>query len=248
MKLYVIPVESLCNGKCSYCITNSRGKIDSEFLNPSVLRKTLQKLDNISLIEITGGGEPFLNKDINEIIRICSEKAPTRLYTNGALVKDFSVLDKLHEVCVSRIHYDSGINKSIMGIEYDITKFVPFNLKLSLLLNKRAICSYKELLNYLEWADSLGVKRVVVREFAERTDSEYLKIFEEQAILIKDILKYLDNRLKDRTPKYQENLFYSFKDTIVEFEVCDCTKQTNGLIVRSDGQVYDDWDSLVCKK
>ena len=128
MKVYVVPTEKLCNGSCSFCVTNSRDKINSEFLEVSKLEAALEKFD-ISKIEITGGGEPLLNKHIEEIIRICSNKAYTRMYTNGALLHKYDV-SLLDELCISRGHYSDDTNEKIMGVRYDIKKLHE-NTKLS---------------------------------------------------------------------------------------------------------------------
>ena len=99
MKLYVIPTERLCNGKCAHCITKTRKQINSEFLTPKKLISALEKIKNVSFIEITGGGEPLLNKNIKEIIKICSKKAPTKLYTNAGIYNK-DIPNELKELCI----------------------------------------------------------------------------------------------------------------------------------------------------
>ena len=135
MKAYVIPVEQLCNGTCNFCITRFRNTINSEFLNPAKLKK-LNLFNNINNIEITGGGEPSLNFNIEKIINKCSKIAKTSIYTNGSLnsPKQYNI-----EVCISRIHYSDSINKKLMGINYDINKFSSNNVKLNLMLHNEGI-------------------------------------------------------------------------------------------------------------
>jgi MoaA/NifB/PqqE/SkfB family radical SAM enzyme len=105
MKGYLIPVGSSCNARCEYCVTrfrkNNDGLIDAERIS-----KQLSTITNLEYIEITGGGEPLLHPKINQIVKICACLAPTRLYTNGALLKSSLNADDLSELCVSRAHFD----------------------------------------------------------------------------------------------------------------------------------------------
>lgn len=67
----------------------------------------------ISKLEFTGGGEPFLNKNLNDIIVFVKHHFPntySKLYTNGFILKPVSQVD---EINISRSHWDSAINKKI---------------------------------------------------------------------------------------------------------------------------------------
>lgn len=119
MKVYVMPVESYCNGKCSFCITRFRNMRD-RYLNPASLKRLLDYI-NPDKIEITGGGEPLLSFDISEIIKICSKKAPTSMYTNGSLPLP-PESNCLSALCLSRQHYDDKRNNEIMGVNSDISE------------------------------------------------------------------------------------------------------------------------------
>lgn len=164
MKLYVLPTERKCNGTCGFCITKSRKLPGREFLRVEDLEKTLTKLDP-NKIEITGGGEPLLNKNITEIIEMCSEKAYSQLYTNAALAEktDLSGLDLL---CISRAHYSDKRNYEIMGTKYNLDKIrqkrIP--IKFSLLLHKLGINSIKDIQKYFVWAKKEKARKVVVRQ------------------------------------------------------------------------------------
>lgn len=244
MKLYVIPVETECNGNCAYCITRTRKHIDSEFLSLDNLNKSLNIFKNLSAIEITGGGEPLLNHDISEIVRLCNSFARTRLYTNGDLIlNNIDITKNLDELCISRAHHDDKINKMIMGVEYNINHVVESsncNIKLSLMLNKRAINNYESLIDYCKWAKGLGVKKVVVRELVVQDDCNYFKIFQNHFMSIQDVVSDIDERLV----KVSENL-YKYNSLLVEFEVNGCAKGNANLIIRSDGQLYSDWDNNI---
>lgn len=232
MKLYVIPSER-CNAHCEYCITNSRKKEYPDFLKLSDLKETLKNFE-IEKIEITGGGEPLLHKEIEKITQLCSEKAKTRLYTNAQLLNNYDKLD-LNELCVSRAHHNSGINYKIMGVKYDdkLLSKIKTPLKLSLALNKKGINSQKEFCDYLEWAEKTGAYKVVVRELFENEEKEYIK-------LRNDLFISKNELINSGFLKKINNLTFRYKNIIVEFdENCQCF--TDFIILRTDGRIYREW-------
>ena len=168
MKLYVLPVEKLCNANCGFCITKVRENTgmlcEQEYLDVSELEDSLN-LYNINKIEITGGGEPTLHPEIDRIIDICCNKAKTQMYTNGALAFRVKNLERLSNLSISRAHFNDLENKRIMGIAYEFDRLVKrVPVKLSLMLCKQGIYNSLEFSSYLNWASSVGVKKVVVRE------------------------------------------------------------------------------------
>ncbi len=254
MKVYVIPTEQACNGKCDFCISKFRRPISSEFLDPTKLEK-LEKFRNIDQIEITGGGEPCLNPRIDEIIEKCLKISKTRIYTNGTL----NSKNKNIEICISRIHYDDGINEKLMGIKYDIEKFSKirisnfskknfadissgnhnyakfslgkyksFDFKLSLMLHGQGINSAEEIENYLNWAKKKNAKKVVIRKIAFNNRWESYENARKNNVLIsnKDI-----ERIKQKFGEF------------VEFDLESCNTNNSNIIMRADGNFYFDWDS-----
>jgi molybdenum cofactor biosynthesis enzyme MoaA len=238
MKVYVVPTEKLCNGSCSFCVTNSRDKINSEFLEVDKLEAALERFD-ISKIEITGGGEPLLNKNIEDIIQVCSDKAYTRMYTNGGLLHKYNI-SLLDELCISRGHYRDDVNENIMGVRYNMQDVLHENTKLSLLLHKDGINSYDDFFEYVKWANKLGIKKVVVRELFERDGKNYQSIYEDQLVKIDSFIEDVDNDFE--MLEGEDNLFYKYDNAVVEFEVCGCNL-TPSLVLRSDGNWYLGWDS-----
>lgn len=224
MKVYVIPVEKICNGKCKFCITKFRKTINSDFLEPTKL-KHLSKFQNITKIEITGGGEPSLHPKINEIINLCVKIAKTSIYTNGTLNPP---LNKDLEICLSRIHYDNNINELLMGIKYNLKKFKFNTVKLSLILHKEGINSPEEIIKYLSWAKANHIQKVVIRKIAFNNDWHSYEIAKKYSV---EIENKIINQIK--------NNFGNF----VEFDLASCNLNNADLILRSDGKIYLDWDS-----
>ncbi len=247
MKVYVIPTEKACNASCWFCITNTRKSVGKEFLSVETLEKVLAKISDVSSIEITGGGEPLLNKDVAEVISVCSKKAPTKLYTNAALLgKRNKNIEMLKELCISRAHYNDAVNEKIMGISYDISdilKKVKVSVKFSLLLIRGSIDSSSELLKYLDWSSNLGIRKVVVRELYHSHDRQYMRLKDEKFVSIDNIIESAGAYLKKIGTAF-DNKFYSYNGLNVEFETCGCNLNSSNRIIRPDGKIYNNWDSL----
>jgi molybdenum cofactor biosynthesis enzyme MoaA len=64
MKIYILPTEKICNGKCVFCITRYRQSANKQFLDYKKIKSVLKNFKDIDNIEITGGGEPLLNPQI----------------------------------------------------------------------------------------------------------------------------------------------------------------------------------------
>jgi organic radical activating enzyme len=129
-----------------------------------------QKIDNI---EITGGGEPTLHPEIEKIIELCSNKAPTQMYTNGAFMNQIKNLSDLSYLCISRAHHLDYENKMIMGIDYDVYGLLDeSSVKFSLMLCKQGIHDKDSFSDYVEWASNVGASKIVVREIISLDDHQ----------------------------------------------------------------------------
>lgn len=229
MKLYVLPVEKICNANCEFCITKVRKKsgilCKEDYLHISDLEKNLKKLE-VHKIEITGGGEPTLHPQIDRVIDLCTAKAPTQMYTNGALALGVKNLEKLSNLSISRAHYSKIENKKIMGIEYEIEPLIGrVPIKLSLMLFKQGIHEPKEFRNYLDWANSLNVKKVVVREMFN-LDYGHKNLHYVSTVDFFSSLKVRDYNFSGRNPIYKIN------NLEVEFEFPEMTLHADGKIRR----------------
>lgn len=84
--LQVAPT-SRCNLKCSFCSNAKRNK--HEDLDINVLKRFILDLKKIGLkaVEITGGGDPTMYDEINELISFCHKiKLDVGMITNGILL------------------------------------------------------------------------------------------------------------------------------------------------------------------
>ena len=100
-KCYIIPVEKACNADCTICISKSRNYnsgcqfllIDDNFIeNLKLLNRR-----GIRKFEITGGGEPFLNDELESIVKLVRyfvRGSYIKVYTNGNILKRVGNIDE----------------------------------------------------------------------------------------------------------------------------------------------------------
>ena len=189
MKLYVLPVELRCQGSCAPCITKFRGVKNVPDLSLQNLERVLNDLRSIESIEITGGGEPTRHEKIVDIVNMCSRVAPTQMYTHGmdVHVQEFSRLSKL---CLSRWHDDDKKNEELMGVQYDIYKFVEqcqVPIKLSVVAQKGGIETIRDVMRYILFASSLQVSEVVVRQLFSHEQDAYKRKFSKLTVSVQTL-------------------------------------------------------------
>jgi len=257
MKAYVIPVETDCNAKCPFCITRFKNETDSGKKLPCSgvgrLPSTLKAL-KVDKIEITGGGEPFLHRQIDRIITLCSAIAPTQIYTNGFSLKDhYSGLNRLSYLCISRCHYDNVKNKELMGIEPDMNfRDLDVPLKFSLVLCKSGISTTVEVIKYLHWAREQGAKKVVIRHVFEYepsiTNSEYQDVFKKEyidsgLIHLNDALRIILVPITKTFTNEFNNKVYFWGNMEIEIETRSCACELSNPVLRANRKTYIGWSN-----
>ena len=76
-----------CNLRCDYCCVRSSPKAPRRALGLERVRRIAFEATELGVKEIfVTGGEPFLLKDIDEILAACAAAAPTTVLTNGMLL------------------------------------------------------------------------------------------------------------------------------------------------------------------
>jgi len=115
-----------CNLKCRHCyLSCSQTNKTRSFLNLDKIKTALADVKKDQIEEIyLYGGEPFLNRDINNIIRYCLKITNVTMVTNGTLINDKKARflrqieqDHDHELIfrVSLDHYTEAKNDEIRG-------------------------------------------------------------------------------------------------------------------------------------
>lgn len=112
-----------CNLKCKFCGVSNRDK-DTE-IDLTVLKNILDRLGNVS-IQLTGGGEPLMYKNIDALIDLCSKYNGLGMITNGTLIH--RIKDRIKNFQWLRISINSLIDDG-RHIEFDL---IPASVKYGL--------------------------------------------------------------------------------------------------------------------
>lgn len=225
-KCYVVPIQKNCNCNCVFCITKSRiyDKSVEKLICDEKFKSniTLLKNKNIKKFEITGGGEPFLNENLDNIISTIKTIIPDsyiKLYTNGNILKSIYNIDELN---ISVTHYDANINNKYMNSNNNINfidkiKFFRIShpkvkIRLSIVLLKGAIDCKEEL------DKMINLTKEYVDEYVVRT------LYPHSI----DIKKYYAD--------------FSYEHKLVTLEKDNDINEFDGIILWSDNNFYNNWN------
>ncbi|MDD4407190.1 MAG: radical SAM protein [Bacilli bacterium] len=226
-KCYVIPTES-CSCDCTFCISKSRdfqnklnASNDNPFLkNAEDILNTL-KLRGIKNFEITGGGEPFLDKNLSNkvsLIKMIIKDAFIKIYTNG---NHLQKIDGLDEINISIAHYDDVINKQIMKPKI----YIP-------LINK--LTFFKE--NYPNSKIRLSVPLLKEGINSEHKVKKLIEITE------KFDIDYVIRTIYPNTPNYKEKYInVNYDHPRIKYERDNDVSDFKEIIWWSNNELYANW-------
>lgn len=229
-KVYIIPVKKACNANCTFCISKetASNKVQEvmDLTDKVVLSNFQQSLARvqqmgINKVEVTGGGEPFLNRQLQDIINQVKTVLPNsfvKLYSNGFLLKPFFGVDELN---ISRSHHDSTINNKIYKSRHQndlkaaLTYFRPLvpKLRVCTVMLKGIMDSKEEYQSMIDHLDGL------VDEFVLRP-------------LIPEKVSCLP---------MQAN--FTIDHPLVKTDVIDCHCSKN-IVIAPNGLIYEDFSFL----
>lgn len=175
-KCYIIPMEK-CSSNCTFCISKSRdyqnklsNKEEPFIKNVDDILITL-KLRGVKNYEITGGGEPFLDQNLQDKINLIRKYIPDayiKIYTNGNHLQKLTGLD---EINISIAHYNDAQNINIMRpktyvflkskLSFFKENYPNTRIRLSVPLLKNGINSNDEIKNLIETTKVYDVEYVI---------------------------------------------------------------------------------------
>ena len=225
-KCYVVPTRLACNADCWFC-SAKQYSIQSgvEVMPPDDrFQANLDVLGaaGIRRLELTGGGEPFLNTRLSDIIssiRIHSPVSYIKLYTNGSILRQIVPVDELN---ISRAHWNDSVNQAIMRfanhavptLETSVAFFRGLGCKrvrLSIALMRAGIESPEDLDEFVRRTGGF-VDEYVVRPLYPITPS-------------------VDERYRD----------FEYNSDRVVFDREACCHVAEPLIWAADNKFYNDW-------
>lgn len=220
----MIPVQKKCNMDCCFCSTklhqyhheHEMMVIDSSFYENLAYMQNRE----ICYFELTGGGEPFLNVRLQDIIHTIRERIPDayiKVYTNGRI---HSVIEEIDELNISVIHWERRTVRDLCG----------YDDKISLedhLAFFRGNGTYKIRLSVPMISGAISNQKAA-SELIERT-RRYVDL-------------YAFRPLNPKTKGYAQ-LWADFdlndKNVEIDRDFCDCEEV---VLWFSDNKVYRDWD------
>ena len=173
--LYV-DISSACNASCSFCIAPTIERKNG----PGFFDGAKFALDLTESIEGTVqivGGEPMISKKLPKLLQKISEHNYRRvvLNTNGSFITDERISQmnsaNVTNVNLSRHHYDEHSNQEIMRLQPKLSNSElalsienitnsGIDMRMQCNLIKGYIDSVPEILNYLDWCSSIGIKEI----------------------------------------------------------------------------------------
>ena len=196
-----LPVAPKCNIQCNYCsrkfdcMNENRSGVTSKVLTPSqalyYLEQALAIYPDITVVGITGTGDPFANPDETmETLRLVRAKYPEMLLcvaTNGLELLPY--IDELAQLQVS--HVTITINSIDPKIGEEIYSWVRYNKKMYRNVDAAKLL-IKNQLESLKRLKTLGINtRVNVIIIPEVNDTHVIAVASKVAELGTDILNYV---------------------------------------------------------
>lgn len=188
---YYIEINDFCNAKCFYCYNNS-GYKKRNHIEKSLIEKIISEDENISEKEIIiSGGEPFLNRDIIDIISfIDSKHIRFKVITNGTCLKQDILnllVQKNFTLQFSLNSFNSMVHDSITGItgsytticnsiEYIKTNMPDIKIEIRYLLHRGNINELDQISNSILYQKSDKFILDILK-FSGRDTNENYKIF-----------------------------------------------------------------------
>ncbi|NMB69706.1 hypothetical protein GYA27_00685 [candidate division WWE3 bacterium] len=184
------------------------------FINPMQLHNVISPIwQEFEEIEITGGGEPILHPEINDIINLFTGKY-RKIYTNGFLLK---YLPKFEEVNISRVHWDSNINntfyRSIFQNELDDVinhyRRIAQKIRIQTILLKGALDTKEKIMEFIErYEDKVDI-------FMFRTLFPKCKLEKDKFVPYPEGLKHPKIKLDATLDSYKRPLFFVNTDCMI---------------------------------
>lgn len=250
-----IAITGRCNSRCITCDAWKNRPDKSEELTLEdfeVLVKS--KMGRKAHSVLLTGGEPFLNPDIEQIIKFFSEntKAKISIITNGLLShKIISMAEKVRE---KKFHVDK-ITLSLNGKPHthDKTRGVngSYNKVIETVKGLRELGFYTSLIftitdenfNQIEWAYELAKQLESEINFYPEVNSYRFGNQDGNRVLTEEhkkaVLKQLEGIFQNRKYYYFDDstLYYTIK-TFQNEQVCNCYAGLQSTFINWDGEVY----------
>jgi len=215
-----IEVTNKCNFNCSYCCANAVTSNELDFRQLKYFLKYLFKISKNNFQIIITGGEPFLYKNLNDLLLFLNNNNKVigiNLLTNLSKINDLSVFNKYSKLnfILSSIHKEY-YNYYLKNIKY-YKKIIKY------LCDKKIHIEFNVLLEKFENYDinQLDKLKKIIYEFKSIGKNLNFLTFNAQFITFGNILDNIESKNKTKFEKFLNikfnSYFNEFKD-ITKFE------------------------------
>ena len=228
-----IYVNTICNYRCPFCFLinedhkgDKKMNMDTETFNRIINSDFLKFSQRITL----GGGEPYLNKNIFEFIKILKEKNKTiSIYTNGSLIfRNYEEFLNNQPDYLNISHYDDKFD-DLKHIFKDYNKD-PRKKSVSRLSKIMQADKLENVENVINQALDTGFNRIIFQNYYPYKQKE------------KELIIYNDNadyqKLKKKlTRKYANKIRIIWPNTIDLKRKFNCANISLTTTIDSDGNL-----------
>jgi MoaA/NifB/PqqE/SkfB family radical SAM enzyme len=251
-KELTLEITQKCLNNCIYCSSYSN-KDSKHKMQLDKIKSIIDECKELGFTYINlSGGEPFLHKDIIEIVKYISSKGlHIDIYSSGIILDEYNIKSFVSKELLKEIkpyinsiifnlqtldlqkyskivNEDHNINMLIWSIQNSID--VKIDTQINFVPMK---LNYQELEHIIERAKSLGISKVNVLKLVEQgrvKDNKYIVLDNlEVENLIESIKSKQDNSIR-------------LGDSFTFCNCSNCNAGKNKLVIRYDGQV------LPCEK
>jgi len=166
-----VAITNRCNMKCVFCSVAER-ELKQEW-NYTELRKAIELFISVGIktIEFSGGGEPTLYPQFNELVKECHErKLKLGLITNGL---------KLEDLPIATLTRFDWIRISMVALDYQEKIDLPDNFPDNVTIGMSYVVGQKEYQGKRTHWESDYLQLMKIAEYAGRYNAEFVRIVPE---------------------------------------------------------------------
>jgi len=238
-------ITNTCNYHCSYCIFSCENKKYENELTTNEVKEVIQDLkqNNFSYIKFTGG-EPFVRKDMIEILKYASQLGfDMDISTNASLVTS-EIAKELKEINFPMVHvsldgYDKESHEYVRGKNtFEPTLRGIRNLTENNIYTRIGTVIYKENEKNLEDIIKFTIKlnaNEIIFSFMEADG----RLDGDDSIISKREIKDVKNEIENLSKKYESKIKvkYSFSENNINKCEGTCPAVNKFLYINNLGQI-----------
>ena len=254
MKHASIEILRLCPNNCKHCSSDSGPNTNDYIIPLDTIKNVFDGLKRLGAEEVSiSGGEPFLHKDLVNIVKYGKEKGfKIFVYTSGIIFDNNNkytylneeIIKELSEINLDKLIFNfqslkEDVYNNIMGNNGNLNlvkKSIEISRKNNIWTELHFVpmkYNYKEIPDIIKYVYENSIDRVsflgLVPHGRAKNNREELYLNEEENMFVKTLL----NRFNTGTSKIRVGIPLQLKTSC-----CKCNAVSNKLYIKFDGNVY----------